>query len=103
MPLPSTKRFYIVKDPNRRGIDGKPSRIAEVMYKPNPNDIAKEFAHIWEIKGWGEGLDGKWAFNRSDVCFAYSWWSDGRNFNSMDDILDYLENNFHEKPFNMPE
>ncbi len=98
MSLPSTKRFYVVRDPNRHGIDNKPSRIMEVMYKANEISIAEEFCHIWDIRGWAPEDEGKWTINRSNVCIKYEWWPSIYVHNSIEDILNHFEETFHEKP-----
>ncbi len=103
MNFPSTKRFSIIKDPNRRGIDGKPSRILEIMYKASETSIAEEFAHIWDIRGWEPENEGKWIFHRSDVCFTYEWWPSIYIHNTIEDLLNHLEETFHEQSANKPD
>lgn len=99
-----TARFFVLRDPNRRGIDGKPSRIFEVMYQPDPTKPAQEFAHIWQIRGWGPEDEGKWTFNRSDVCIANEWWPAIYKHETLQGMLDHLEQTFVEGvPANVPE
>jgi len=99
MNLPeSTKRFIVIHDPNRRGIDGKPSRICEIMYK------GREFGHTWEIKGWAPEDEGKWTFNRSTVAAENNWWIAIHTHNTLQDLLNHLEETFIEGvPANVPE
>ncbi len=103
MNYPSTARFSIVKDPNRRGIDGKPSAILEIMYRAIGSNTLEEFAHIWQVAGWSDDINGKWTFNRSNVCFKYEYWPGEYYHNSIEDMLNYLEGNFHEKSANKPD
>lgn len=101
--LPSTKRFFAIRDPDRRGIDGKPSRILEVMYRASPEDTPREFAHVWEIRGWAPEDEGKWTFNRSDVCLANDWWPVIYTHDTLQDLLNHLEETFVEGvPANRP-
>ncbi len=99
----NTKRFYVIRDPNRLDITGKPSKIMQVMYKPDKGSIAEEFCNIWEVKGWSPEIDGKWTINRTDICFKYEWWPGEYYHNSIKNMLDYFEENFHETSANKPD
>lgn len=99
-----TARFYVVRDPNRLGIDAKPSRIMEVMYKATPESEPREFGHTWDIRGWGPEDEGKWTFNRGVVPIANEWWPPIYVHNTLQDLLNHLEETFVEGvPANIPE
>ncbi len=104
MTYPSTARFFVVRDPDRRDIEGKPSPILEVMYRATPDSEPREFAHVWTMHGWGEENEGKWTFNRSDVCIANEWWPALYKHASLIDLLTHLESTFVEGvPANQPD
>lgn len=98
MNLPSTSRFFIVRDPNRRGINGSPSSIMEIMYRATPISIPAEFAHCWLIKGWGPKYDGRYQINRSDVAIANEYWDSNESggYESLEAMLAHLEATFVE-------
>lgn len=73
MTYPSTARFFVVKDPARLNILGKPDRVLDIWYRPNLNVPARHFAHTWDIRGWAPEDEGKWTFNRSDVAIENEW------------------------------
>ena len=100
--LPSTARFFAVRDPNRIGIDGKPSRILEIMYR-TPGNEPREFAHTWDIRGWASENEGKWTFNRSDVAIENEWWPAIYEHDTLAHLLNHLEETFVEGvPANRP-
>lgn len=101
--FPRTKRFSIVRDPNRLGIDGKPSRILEVMYHRTPDSEPEEFAHIWIMRGWSPEDEGKWTFNRSTVCIKNEWWPAEYKHDTLESLMQHLEETFVEGvPANQP-
>lgn len=91
-----TARFFVVRDPNRRGIDGRPSRICEVMFKSTPDSEPREFGHTWDIRGWGPEEEGKWTFNRGRVPIDQAWWPAIYVHNTLQDLLNHLEETFVE-------
>ena len=104
VPYPSTARFFCVRDPERRGIDGQPSRIVEVMFRATPDAEPREFAHVWEIRGWKPEDEGKWTFNRSTVCILNKWWPAVYVHDTLADLLNHLEDTFVEGvPANQPD
>lgn len=96
VPYPSTARFSISRDPNRCGIDGKPSRILEIMYQSTPESEPREFGHTWDIRGWEPENEGKWTFNRSIVAAENEWWPAIYTHNTLADLLNHLEETFTE-------
>lgn len=98
-----TKRFFVMRNPLRRGIDDKPSRIMEVYYQPEPGIAPREFGHVWDIRGWTPEDEGKWTFNRSTVCIENEWWPAIYTHNTLQDLLNHLEETFVEGvPANRP-
>lgn len=99
----STARFSAYRDPLRLSIDGKPSRISEIVYRSTPDGEPQEFAHCWQIRGWAAEDEGKWTINRSDVCIANKWWPAEYRHNTLQDLINHLEATFVEGvPANQP-
>ncbi len=100
----STARFAAYRDPQRRGIDGEPSSISEILYRTNENVPWQEFAHCWKMHNWAPEDEGKWTMNRSDVCIANEWWPSEYQHDSLQKMLDHLEATFIEGvPANQPD
>lgn len=104
MSYPSTARFFAAKDPERRNIEGDTDRVLDIWYRPTLNVPAKHFGHTWDIQGWTPELEGKWTFNRSDVAIANEWWPASYQHESLQALLDHLEETFVEGvPANQPD
>lgn len=96
---PSTARFFVVRDPLR----GPTDHVLEVMYRATPEAAPREFAHVWDIRDWAPKDEGKWTFNRSDVCIANEWWPSLYTHDTLAALLDHLEATFVEGvPANQP-
>ncbi len=96
---PSTARFFVIRDFERPA----DSPILEVMYRATPDAQPREFAHVWPVRGWRPADEGKWTFNRSDVCMANEWWPADYIHDTLADLLNHLEETFVEGvPANQP-
>jgi len=94
-----TTRFFVSRNPNRIGINGKPSRIMEIMYQPAPDIAPRCFGHTWDIRDshpMAADINGKWTFNRDEVCSANYWWPAVYLHDSLQMLLNHLEDTFVE-------
>lgn len=95
----STLRFFVVRDPARAASDP----VLDIMYRGDLNRPAREFAHVWQVRGWEPEREGQWTFNRSDVAIENRWWPAIYDHDTLQAMLDHIEATFEEGvPANQP-